>query len=55
MSGLIGLSQKKNGIVNHFTSLGIDDNATSNAVTIDGSENVTITDAWRNISCCLCE
>ena len=44
MSGLIGLSQKKNGIVNHFTSLGIDDNATSNAVTIDGSENVTITD-----------
>ena len=44
MSGLIGLSLKKNGLINHFTSLGIDDNATSNAVTIDASENVTITD-----------
>ena len=44
MSGFIGLSQKRNGLVNQFTSLGIDDNATSNAVTIDASENVTITD-----------
>ena len=48
MSGFIGLSQKKNGLVNHFTSLGIDDNATSNAVTIDASENVTITDGAHN-------
>tara|TARA_R100001244_G_scaffold102554_1_gene76415 strand:- start:493 stop:1146 length:654 start_codon:yes stop_codon:yes gene_type:complete len=44
MSGFIGLSQKRNGLINQFTSLGIDDNATSNAVTIDASENVTITD-----------
>ena len=44
MSGLIGLSQKRNGVIDQFTSLGIDDNATSNAVTIDASENVTITD-----------
>ena len=40
MSGFIGASQKKNGVINKFTSQGITDNANANAVTIAADESV---------------
>ena len=42
MSGFIGFSQKRNGVINQFTSQGIDDNADANAITIASDESVTL-------------